>query len=126
MAEFEFDAEHEETIARLAAAMQNVGVVGLFGGMAGFLRELAAWALLGVLFTKLGILAVVVTVLPIVISGLLIRAGRKLMAVVRTQGEDITNLMAGVEGLATIYLLETITTAASLVIVAWLLFGVLS
>jgi hypothetical protein len=119
--QYEFSPDEEETIATLAGAMQNVGMVGLFGGMLGLLRELYALAFLHLLgFTLIASLGLVVTVLPIVIAALMIGGGRTLMKIAHTEGEDVALLVRGIDRLTLIYVLEAIVALAAFGVIGWL------
>lgn len=116
MTAYEFGTEEDETIAVLAGAMQNVGVLSLIAGLAVIVDQLAVNALLFHLgFHSIAVMSSIAAILQLVIAGMLIGGGRLLMAVPRTEGEDIPNLMAGLRKLGTIYFLQAIVTVAAIV-----------
>ena len=103
MSAYEFGTDEDETIAVLAGAMQNVGVLSLIAGLSVIINELAVNALLFHMgFHSIAVMSSIAAVLQLVIAGMLIGGGRLLMAVPRTEGEDIPNLMAGLRKLGTI------------------------
>ncbi len=122
MSGYEFGSDEDETIAVLAAAMQNVGVLSLIAGLSVIVNELAVNALLFHMgFHSIAVMSSIAAVLQLVIAGMLIGGGRLLMAVPRTEGEDIPNLIAGLRKLGTIYLLQAIVTVAAIVMCGLLL-----
>ncbi len=122
MSGYEFGSDEDETIAVLAAAMQNVGVLSLIAGLSVIVNELAVNALLFHMgFHSIAVMSAIAAVLQLVIAGMLIGGGRLLMAVPRTEGEDIPNLIAGLRKLGTIYLLQAIVTVAAIVMCGLLL-----
>jgi hypothetical protein len=104
---YEFDANEDEVIARLAGAMQNVGIVSLLGSGGGLIYGVIT--LLVMIQTGHPAMAVLVLILmaaPFASAIALLGAGTALMGAVRTEGEDIQLVMRGLRRLTVVYLLE--------------------
>jgi hypothetical protein len=116
---FEFDTEQESVIWQLAAGLQNFGVVALLSAAAMFAR-----LLFGVIvmttggWVTMGVLTLLVASLQIVIAVLMLGAGRVLMAIPRTEGDDLPHLMRGLRRLTLLYTLQAIAMLAVMAIAA--------
>ena len=118
---YEFDAEEDEVIARLAVSMSNVGFLSLFGGMLTLLKVLFLSVLVVMAgYVALGALSIVSCVLQLTIAGMMIGAGRVLLGIVRTEGDDMAILMRGLGRITAIFVLEIIVTIIALGFVVWI------
>jgi hypothetical protein len=118
---YEFNEYEDEIIARLGRWMQNVGTVSLLGSGAGLIYGVIL--VLGMVFTgHVGgsILVVVLMATPFASALALVSAGKALMAVVRTEGEDIPLVMRGMRRLTTVYILEIVLSVVALALLAYL------
>lgn len=124
---YEFDADEDEVIARLAVSMSNVGFMSMVAGMLTLLQTIFT-AVLAIMvgFLALGILSIASTVIQVTIAGLMISAGRILLAIVRTEGDDMGHLMRGMSRITTIFVLQIVITLVALGIVVWLGIGAFS
>jgi hypothetical protein len=117
---YEFDDKQDEVIAALARAMINVAMVTLFGGAITLTRSiLLSLAVTASGHGALGLVGLGSSVGELVISALLVIAGRKLILIPRTEGEDMPNLISGLDTLSTTYLLQGLTFAAIAALVVW-------
>jgi hypothetical protein len=119
---YEFDANEDEVIARLAGAMQNVGIVSLLGSGAGLIYGVIT--LLVMIHTGHPAMAVLVLILmaaPFASAIALLGAGSALMGAVRTEGEDIPLVMRGMRRLTVVYMLEILLNVVALGFITLLL-----
>ena len=107
METFEFDSDHDETIARLGIAMQRFGGLTLTAGSLGVGGALLSLAFLS-MFSGAVALAVLVgwALLAIVAPWITVGTGRRLMQIPRTEGDDLALLSHSLRGIATIYSLQ--------------------
>jgi hypothetical protein len=118
---YEFNEDEDEVIARLAVSMSNVGFLSLFGGMLTLLKVLFISVLAVMIgYVALGMLSIVSCVLQLTIAGMMIGAGRVLLGIVRTEGDDMAILMRGLGRITTIFVLEIIVTIIALGFVVWI------
>src|SRR5580704_9022451 len=119
---YEFDANEDEVIARLAGAMQNVGIVSLLGSGGGLIYGVIT--LLVMIQTGHPAMAVLVLILmaaPFASAIALLGAGTALMGAVRTEGEDIQLVMRGMRRLTVVYMLEILLNVVALGFITLLL-----
>jgi hypothetical protein len=112
---YEFGPDEDEVVFQLARAMQNVGIFSLLGGMVTMVRVL----LIGVLailtgYVRIGSLSITAAVVDIVVAFMLISAGRTLMQIPRTTGDDMGHLMRGLSRFTTMMMLQIVLTAMAL------------
>jgi hypothetical protein len=98
--EYEFDMNQNEVIGGLASAMKFVAIVSLvFGSI-----QAAAGAYVSArVDSGQGIMAICQAILAIGVSILLLGAAASFKAVVQTEGSDISNLMAALRKLRSVY-----------------------
>ena len=121
MQPYEFDEQQDEVVAALARWMINVAMLTLLSGAGVF--SYALIILFALHHTVPGLLGIGISVGQSVVTFMLLAAGRRLILIPRTEGEDMENLMGGLARLGTTYLVQAITYA---LLVAGVLFVVLA
>ena len=123
MEPYEFDEHQDEIVAALARAMINVSMLTLLCSGLILARSLWLWfALKETGGRPLAALGLAGSLGELVIAFMLVGAGRKLILIPRTEGEDMPNLMAGLSRLSSTYLVQAITLACLLVVILWVAF----
>ncbi|MEO6772857.1 MAG: hypothetical protein ABI467_07525 [Kofleriaceae bacterium] len=117
MSTFEFDSEQDEPIAVLGTAMQNLGLLTLFAGMLALVAQLIGLAAVALYSGTVALLGAVSVIVNIVISWKLVSAGRTLIAIPRTDGNDLPLLMTALRRMAVINALQALGIAAGLLAV---------
>ncbi|HEX4492155.1 MAG TPA: hypothetical protein VH914_13185 [Acidimicrobiia bacterium] len=124
MKPYEFDEKQDEVVATLANSMINVAMITLLGSIAMVGRSVLLWLAIGIAgnfgLAQLGLTA---SVGEIAVAALLLIAGRKLVQIPRTEGEDMPNLMSALSTLATTYLIQGVAFAAVTGLVLWAAFA---
>ena len=124
---YEFNEDEDEVISRLAVSMSNVGFMSMVAGMLTLLETIFAGVLAIMAgFIALGTLSIASTVIQVTIAGMMISAGRILLAIVRTEGDDIGHLMRGMSRITTIFVLQIVVTLIAIGVVVWLAIGAFS
>jgi hypothetical protein len=127
MGQYEFSEEEDETIFGLGASMQFVGIFTLIIGVSDLLRILFTSVVLIVAgAVALATLLLVSSVLQIVISGFTLAAGRSLIAIPRTQGNDMDHLMRAMHRMTTMFGLQIVVSVIALGFLGWFAVMVLS
>lgn len=108
---FEFDEYQDEVIAKLAAALQNVGMLTLFFGVGLCTRAVWMFFMLSRLGRReLGMTAIVSAFGQVTVAWMLVTAGRKLMSVARGEGDDLLLVMDALKKLGTVYIVQASIT----------------
>jgi hypothetical protein len=115
---YEFDDQQDEVIASLARAMVNVSMLTLFGAAGALVQSMLLFLTLARGGEHgLAVLGLIGSGGEIFIAAMLVGAGRTLLAIPRTEGEDMPNLMSGLRKLSNAYRIQAVTMAALIALV---------
>ena len=108
MSKFEFDSDQDEPIAILGGAMQNYGALVLLASSLGLAGALVSLVWISVVSKTAALLGAAAVIAQLVVGWQLVGAGRTLIDIPRTEGNDLPLLMAAVRRMTAINLLQAL------------------